>query len=190
MRQPFGGGDKDDESWEFRAADWPSVPTEMRPKPLYVNVVLQGNDAELLKSRGWSVQDVRLMAADSDADRASVVKAVLEGVRQGSIQMSPQALKFLELESRVVGLFNQKDGPSEKAALSKNHDLETILDFAKGTTTATLSHREAKRLHDSRVKERREAGEDTTPKASPTKRQPTDDDADVPDPDTYNPEGD
>jgi hypothetical protein len=114
--------------------DWPEVPQELRPKPLYVREQLASNEKEVLEKRGWNLIDVRILPARTDGERAEAVKATLEGIRQGSITNITDAsiVRFLELETKIYGMTNNKDGPGKQFVEQKANDsLDTLLDFGK-----------------------------------------------------------
>lgn len=108
--------------------DWPLVPPQLRPKPLFVNEFLSEEDLSLLKERGWDVQDVRLLPNSSMAERQRVVLAWLEGLRNGSIQAHPKIYDTLELEAKTCGLTQAKE-PTEKPKSLDNATLDKILDM-------------------------------------------------------------
>lgn len=80
---------------------WPDVPDNLRPKRLPHNGLVDKVAGELLRGKGWDPIDVRLMSANSDAERGMCLKAFLEGVRLGTIEMDFKLQKFLDLEARL-----------------------------------------------------------------------------------------
>jgi hypothetical protein len=104
--------------------NWPEVPAgEPRPRQLYVNETI--TDRELLdnlQGKGWRLVDVRLLpSADS-------LRGTLEGIRLGSIEPDVRALKFLELDARVLGLLHRDAVAQEQEKKVWDEDsLESIL---------------------------------------------------------------
>lgn len=94
-------------------ASWPDVPVESRPKRLPHAGGISSEEIELLASKGWAPLDVRLMPADSDAQRGSCLKAWLEGIRLGTIEADGKIQRFLDLEARALGLTSATRNPSE-----------------------------------------------------------------------------
>jgi hypothetical protein len=111
---------------------FPDVPKGERPKILYVASQIDQKILETLEGRGWSVKDTRLLPNKSDSDRAEGLKAFMEGIRMGSIAPIASMVRFLELEARIYGIANNKDGPSHLNANSENRGdtVESLLDFA------------------------------------------------------------
>ena len=97
-----------------RWVEWPDVPQDMRPKRLPHAGSISGDDLTLLEGKGWAPIDVRLMAADSDAQRGSCLKAWLEGIRIGTIKADASLQRFLDLEARALGLTSATRNPSEE----------------------------------------------------------------------------
>jgi hypothetical protein len=97
---------------------------EQRPRKLFHEGLSCGAAAEA-EQAGWTLVDVRSMPQANDEDRRAAVKAVLEGIRVGSIIPDPKKLKFLDLEARVLGMI----GGKAPASGSGNDDdtIETLL---------------------------------------------------------------
>jgi hypothetical protein len=123
------------------------VPDKSRPKNLYVNVPLSHDDEAYLIGRGWHPIDVRVLPSKTDADKAETLKAWLEGVRQGSIQLDKDVVKLIELEAKAYGLVGTKI--IEKQADNTEGAEETIDDLLdmfskKGTVRSKVN---TKRSH-------------------------------------------
>lgn len=99
--------------------NWPEVPKALRPKPLFVNTILDADQLEGLKSLGWAIQDVRLLPNTSLQERQALVLAWFEGLRNGTIEPNSRLLDVLEAESKACGLTNLKQAPETKKDLSE-----------------------------------------------------------------------
>ena len=108
---------------------WPVASQDDRPKDLFVDYPV-GHDAKTtLSKRGWRVRDTRTLPNRSDADRAEGLKAVLEGIRVGSITPDREKLRWSELEAKVYGLLTGKDKLADKAPKVNQEVLDNLLDF-------------------------------------------------------------
>lgn len=116
-------------SHEIKPEFWPDVPAHERPKKLFVEQSIPVVDAAVFESKGWTIIDVRMLPNSSDADRAETVKALLEGIRVGTIEPDPKRLKFLELEAAVYGLKNSKGASTAKKDETDTDDIEKLLNF-------------------------------------------------------------
>ena len=101
------------------ARNWPEVPKALRPKPLFVNTILEREQKEALTDLGWAVQDVRLLPNNSLQERQALVLAWFEGLRNGTIEPNSRLLDVLEAESKACGLTNLKQAPEQKKDLSE-----------------------------------------------------------------------
>ena len=108
---------------------WPSAPKDERPKCLYVDYGMNQDQNATLSNRGWQVCDVRTLPNGSDADRAEGLKALLEGVRVGSIAPDREKLRWAELEAKVYGLLTGKDKLADKSPKVNQEVLDNLLDF-------------------------------------------------------------
>jgi len=84
--------------------DWPVVPENLRPRPLYHRANLRPDEVKSLEEKGWSLVDTRLLPDNEMKDRTTALLAYLSGVRQGSITHNPDNSKALEVEMRACGL--------------------------------------------------------------------------------------
>jgi hypothetical protein len=116
---------------EELVAYWPEAPSEERPKNLFVDYPLDADSRAVLQERGWKALDVRTMPNKTDADRAEGLKAVLEGVRVGSILPDKTRLRWLELEAKVYGLLTGKDKLADTTPKINTEVLENLLDFGE-----------------------------------------------------------
>ena len=116
--------------------NWPAVPAAMRPKPLFVNSVLDPAMQEDMESKGWAVQDLRLWPNTSITERQALVLAWLEGLRVNSIDPTPRIFDSLELEARTCGLTNMKQMPEKPKDLAEE-TIEAILNI-KNTRPTSL----------------------------------------------------
>ena len=110
------------------ANNWPLVPKQMRPKPLYITSVLPAEDEIALRTKGWDPQDLRLWPNTTMSERQALVLAWLEGLRVASIQPTNRIFDTLELEARTCGLTNLKSVPDKPKDLSQE-TIETILNI-------------------------------------------------------------
>ncbi len=119
--------------------DWPTVPDDLRFKILPHAGLVTNEDRKALTSKGWEIQDVRVLPSRSDAERAEALKQWLEGIRLGSIEPNVQVSKFIELEARIYGLSTGKgpsDTPPPEDAM---RDMEYMLDFGRSHDWALAS---------------------------------------------------
>ena len=110
-------------------ACWPTAPKEERPKSLFVNYTVDKECRDEMALRGWTVFDTRALPNKTDADRAEGVKAVLEGVRVGSIAPDREKLRWAELEAKVYGSLTGKDKLVDKTPQISQEVLDNLLDF-------------------------------------------------------------
>ena len=110
---------------------WPEAPQDARPKDLFVDYPVPPKTRNLLYERGWRVRDPRTLPTRSDADRAEGLKAVLEGIRVGSITPDREKLRWSELEAKVYGLLTGKDKLADKTPKINQEVLDNLLDFGK-----------------------------------------------------------
>ncbi len=137
----------------FDVTTWPEAPEDQRPKKLFVEQGFEPEDASLLKQKGWAPFDIRTLPNQSDAQRAEAVKAVLEGVRIGSIEANDKRLKHIELEARIYGLLNTKQA-SDKKEEGQSTDIDTLLTFSSPRAfrgTWNPSQNDANKLKSSHV---------------------------------------
>ena len=112
-------------------ACWPAAPKEERPKNLFVNYTVDKKCRDEMALRGWTLFDTRALPNKTDADRAEGVKAVLEGVRVGSIAPDREKLRWAELEAKVYGLLTGKDKLADKTPQISQEVLDNLLDFGR-----------------------------------------------------------
>lgn len=110
---------------------WPSALPEEQPKDLFVNYTVSKTHRLTLEKRGWCVRDTRRLPNKTDADRAEALKAVLEGIRVGSIAPDKDKMRWLELEAKVYGLLTGKDKLADTTPKVNQEVLENLLDFGK-----------------------------------------------------------
>jgi hypothetical protein len=99
---------------------WPVVPPEQRPKKLFHAGLVDKKADEYLIGAGWLPIDVRLLPNETDEHRRYALKAWLEGIRFGTIELDPRLAKWLELESKVYEIHKgvpekPKDDPSNRS---------------------------------------------------------------------------
>lgn len=107
---------------------WPRIPAGEPAKPLYLIELLPDELQQDLNAKGWAVTDVRVMPCANMIERQKVVLAYLEGVRQGTIEITPRLLDFLDLEAQISGLKTGKAQTQEEKKID-SATLETLLDF-------------------------------------------------------------
>jgi hypothetical protein len=120
-------------------ASWPVVPEALRPKKLYHAGLIEATQKALLEARGWGPVDVRVMPNKTDKDRAENLKAWLEGIRFGTIEVDPRIHKMIELEARVYSMTSGK-GPAGKRSEDLHSDKDStdfILKLGKSSKWAT-----------------------------------------------------
>lgn len=100
-------------------SNWPEVPKQLRPKPLFVNTILADDTLKAFINLGWTVVDVRLLPNSSLQERQALVLAWFEGLRNGTIEPNSRLLDVLEAESKACGLTNLKQAPEQKKDLSE-----------------------------------------------------------------------
>ena len=110
---------------------WPEASKDDRPKDLFVDYPVSQGERLRLLNRGWRVCDTRTLPNRSDADRAEGLKAVLEGIRVGSITPDKEKLRWAELEAKVYGLLTGKDKLADKAPKVNQEVLDNLLDFGE-----------------------------------------------------------
>jgi hypothetical protein len=120
---------------EIIEIDWDSFPDVNTKKPgarrpLFINTFLSPTQIEALERKGWQIIDVRTLPDDTLEQRASNVLSFLSGVRFGSIVATQTMFKFIELESRITGLYTAK-GTQAKPKDLDPEDEEALLSFAK-----------------------------------------------------------
>lgn len=92
-----------------------------------------------LEAKGWEIVDVRLLPHDSDAECRQAVKAYLEGVRFGTIEIGNLTdLKALELEAKIYQLTSGREPSVEKQDDLKDASIDELLDFGRGRWDSTL----------------------------------------------------
>jgi hypothetical protein len=107
---------------------WPAVPEKQRPKRLY-HAGVEPQEFEALISAGWAPEDVRLMASETDEEKASAIKAWLEGVRLGSIEPGKGIMRFVELEARIFGLMEAKGRGAPKDTTLADEDVDELMNI-------------------------------------------------------------
>lgn len=110
-------------------AYWPEAPKDSRPKSLFVNYSMPPQARNIMYERGWMVRDTRTLPNKTDADRAECLKAVLEGIRVGSIIPEKEKMRWAELEAKVYGLLTGKDKLADKTPKIQQEVLDNLLDF-------------------------------------------------------------
>ena len=93
-------------------AAWPEAAADQRPKRLPHTGAIGKDAVEILRAKGWDPIDVRVMPNASDAERGTALKATLEGIRLGTIDVDHKMHKFLLLEAQALGLTSAR-GPQE-----------------------------------------------------------------------------
>ena len=136
----------------------PEVPISDRPKKLPYGENLPLADFKTLKDKGWSPYDVRLMANQTDGDRAEAVKSFLEGVRLGTISADAGLLRFIELEAKVYGLLTGRQaGTKSQDEINDSQALESILSFGTKTPWATSDEEKKDKQHRRRGPKKKDA---------------------------------
>lgn len=117
--------------------DWPEVPHAQRPKALYHSLLLPQEAINLLKSKGWDPTDVRLMPSDSDSERRLRVRAYLEGLINGTIEVtSPKMYDFIELEAKSCGDVGNKQASIDPKSSLKSEEVTDLLNIGSKRTFA------------------------------------------------------
>jgi len=95
-------------------------------------------DAVLI-AKGWMPIDVRLLPNVTDDDRRLSLKAWLEGIRHGTIELDPRLSKWLELEAKVYEIHKGvADKPSHNVDDS-GKSVDYMLNFGSASPwTSTL----------------------------------------------------
>lgn len=118
---------------------WPVVPPEQRPKRLFHAGIVDKKADEYLISVGWLPIDVRLLPNETDDEKRYALKAWLEGIRFGTIELDPRLSKWLELESKVYEI--HKGVPEKKNDAESNtgdsNSSTFMLDFGKSRPFST-----------------------------------------------------
>jgi len=145
------------DSIDQQFASWPEVPNEQRQKKLFHCGLIGEKAAFGLRIKGWDPIDVRLLPNETDEHRRLALKAWLEGIRLGTIELDPRLAKWLELESKVYEIHKGvAEKPLNEDTLQDAGSTSTnfVLDFGKDrpyTTTAdeklTASKRKRGRSH-------------------------------------------
>jgi hypothetical protein len=115
------------------AETWPDAPSDERPKNLFVDYTVCQDVRLVLFGRGWKVRDTRILPNKTDADRAEALKAVLEGIRVGTILPDKDRMRWIELEAKVYGLLTGKDKLADTKPKVNPEVLDNLLDFGKRT---------------------------------------------------------
>lgn len=112
------------------ASRFARVPEEKKPLYLY-HCAYAPQIVQEAQSQGWTVVDVRLMPNKTDDDRRECVKAWLEGMRVGTIEVDIKRLKAIELEAKILGMVGQK--PRESDSGMTDDDVNRYLDLGSHT---------------------------------------------------------
>lgn len=137
-------------------ATWPEVPAEQRQKVLYHRGMISEKAAFGLTIKGWKPVDVRLLPNATDDDRRLALKAWLEGLRFGTIELDPKLAKWLELEAKVYEIHKGVGEKPVEAAESSVQSTDYVLSFGTErsyTTTADEKLTLAKRKRGKRPKD-------------------------------------
>jgi len=121
----------------WNALEWPTVPVEQRPQVLYHNTSLTPQEDELLRNKGWIPVDTRLMSSRTDQERIDSIKAVLEGIRRGTIDGDKTLKDFLDIESYTVGI-KGKGAQAKDVGDFGAGEIDVLLDFGGGRTSQTF----------------------------------------------------
>lgn len=136
------------------ADNWPEVPEDARPKRLYVNEPVTNEERAILASKGWEVVDTRILPGKTDQERLEAVKAVLEGIRVGSIQADKMTKDFLDLEMYVLGVKGKGAQATDRGDIDKR-DLDSLLSFS--ATKASPGFKERMRELETETKNTKKA---------------------------------
>ena len=120
--------------------DWPTVPEDARPKKLPINVAISDTEREELAAKGWIVIDTRLLPSRTDSERLEAVKAVLEGIRIGSIEADKGTKDFLDLELYVLGVKGKGAQTRESGDFGKG-EIDVLLNFGDGRMSQTFKEK-------------------------------------------------
>lgn len=115
------------------------MPKEQRPKKLYHAGGIEESTLSSLIERGWDPIDVRLLPNETDEDRRLALKARLEGIRYGTIDMDPKLSKWMELEAKVYEIHKGvADRPKDQETDEQvRASLDYVLDFGASRQFAT-----------------------------------------------------
>lgn len=103
--------------------DLPEVPSEKRPRSLFVNYSVPKDMRSQIEGLGWKIVDIRLLSVVDSID------GTLEGIRVGSIiPEDPQGLRqFLELEAKICGKLGKNEPPKSDAEKDKDQSVMDLL---------------------------------------------------------------
>jgi hypothetical protein len=107
--------------------EWPKAASA--GQCLYIAEQLDEATLLSLVAKGWVVIDVRTMPNSTDADRAASLRCWLEGLRVGTITVSKDRYKFVELEARTLGVLNTKTASDGKRNQEQELDPLEALNF-------------------------------------------------------------
>lgn len=111
---------------------WPEVPTELRPKPLYHELLLAPEIEERLVAKGYKPIDVRLLQG------ADQIEAILAGIAMQTIKRSSKDVKFFEIAARATGLTSVKERQQTQKAQRENRTVQELLDSFKSFTANSV----------------------------------------------------
>lgn len=106
----------------------PEIPTADRPRLLPHNGIVTPEDVDSLRTKGWEPVDIRLK------DGAEAVRLMVEGLRIGTVEISKEQIKYLELEMRAYGFYTAaaaKQAEKPAATAIDRRTLNEILDFGR-----------------------------------------------------------
>jgi hypothetical protein len=138
---------------------WPEVPPDQRPKKLFHSGLIKPDIDKVLREKGWDPVDVRLISNITDDDRRAALKAWLEGIRFGTIEVDPRNAKWMELETKVYEIHKgvatkiDKDEDSDKT-------VDDVLSFGNSKQFSTpddIKKKRSKKIKGRRTEEARNA---------------------------------
>jgi hypothetical protein len=131
------------EEEESKWLQWPTVPPKMRPKTLYVNEFVSPADSAHLAKVGWNVVDTRVMPNSNSTEHLEAIKAVLEGIRIGSIDAEKGLKDFLDQELYLLGVKGKGTQTDRKGGMDKEA-LDSLLDLGKDKVGEQLAQKRSK----------------------------------------------
>ena len=112
-------------------AEWPEVPPDQRPRPLFHDGGIVEAAMPIWVNKGWSPLDVRLMPGKNDNQRREAVKAWLEGIRVGAIDVQVKRLRSIEMEARTLGLMSGDIESVDNENDMSGKTLDAVLSFTR-----------------------------------------------------------
>ena len=107
---------------------FPFVPNEARPRKISFDF-LPPVDVGALEKRGYKVVLLRALPRETARDKIEFLLAMLQGVTDGTVEMSKQRGEATFLEMKARGLFADRTGTLVLTAKQVGADVQAILDW-------------------------------------------------------------